>query len=113
DSRRATRVGEDGRLLLLHSQDRQRWDRAAIAEGLVLVEEALSRRPPGRFALQAAIAAVHAQAPSWDATDWSRIVALYEQLRTTWPSPVVALNEASRSEWPMGQWRVSVHSIVS
>jgi len=94
DSRRATRVGEDGRLLLLHSQDRQRWDRAAIAEGLVLVEEALRRRPPGRFALQAAIAAVHAEAPSWDATDWSRIVALYDQLRATWPSPVVALNQA-------------------
>ena len=94
DSRRATRVGDDGRLILLHDQDRQRWDRAAIAEGLVLVEEALSRRPPGRFALQAAIAAVHAQAPSWDATDWSRIVALYDQLRTTWPSPVVALNQA-------------------
>ncbi len=94
DSRRATRVGDDGRLLLLHNQDRQRWDRAAIAEGLALVEEALGRRPPGRFALQAAIAAVHAEAPSWDATDWSRIVALYDQLRATWASPVVALNQA-------------------
>jgi RNA polymerase sigma-70 factor (ECF subfamily) len=94
DSRRATRVDVDGRLLLLHDQDRRRWDRAAIAEGIALVEEALRRRPPGRFALQAAIAAVHAQAPSWDATDWSRIVSLYDQLRAAWPSPVVALNQA-------------------
>jgi RNA polymerase sigma factor (sigma-70 family) len=94
DSRRRTRVGPDGRLLLLQQQDRKRWDRAAIAEGLTLVEEALRPRPPGRFALQAAIAAVHAEAPTWDATDWSRIVRLYEQLSATWPSPVVALNKA-------------------
>lgn len=94
DSRRATRVGADGRLLLLHEQDRLSWDRAAITEGLSLVEEALGRRPPGRYALQAAIAAVHAEAPTWDATDWSRIVALYDQLCATWPSPVVALNRA-------------------
>jgi predicted RNA polymerase sigma factor len=94
DSRRATRVGADGRLLLLHEQDRLSWDRAAITEGLTLVEEALGRRPPGRYALQAAIAAVHAEAPTWDATDWSRIVALYDQLCATWPSPVVALNRA-------------------
>jgi RNA polymerase sigma factor (sigma-70 family) len=94
DSRRATRVGADGRLLLLQEQDRRAWDRTAIAEGLTLVEEALSRRPPGRYALQAAIAAVHAEAPTWDATDWSRIVALYDMLCATWPSPVVALNRA-------------------
>jgi len=94
DSRRATRVGADGRMLLLQQQDRRAWDRAAIAEGLTLVEEALGRRPPGRYALQAAIAAVHAEAPTWDATDWSRIVALYDQLCATWPSPVVALNRA-------------------
>jgi predicted RNA polymerase sigma factor len=94
DSRRATRVGAEGRLLLLHEQDRTAWDRAAIAEGLTLVEEALDRRPPGRYALQAAIAAVHAEAPTWDATDWSRMVALYDQLCAAWPSPVVALNRA-------------------
>jgi len=94
DSRRATRVSDDGRLLLLQQQDRRRWDRKAIAEGLGLVEEALRRRPPGRFALQAAIAAVHAEAPTWDATDWPRIVGFYDQLRSTWPSPVVALNRA-------------------
>jgi predicted RNA polymerase sigma factor len=81
-------------MLLLHEQDRDRWDRRAIDEGLALVEEALERRPPGRFSLQAAIAAVHAQAPTWDATDWSRIVGLYDQLCATWPSPVVALNRA-------------------
>ena len=94
DARRATRVGPDGRLLLLQQQDRLRWDRAAIDEGLTLVEESLERRPPGRYALQAAIASVHAQAPTWEATDWSRIVALYDQLCAIWPSPVVALNRA-------------------
>jgi RNA polymerase sigma-70 factor (ECF subfamily) len=78
----------------LHQQDRGAWDRSAITEGLTLVEEALAGRPPGRYALQAAIAAVHAEAPTWDATDWSRIVALYDQLCATWPSPVVALNRA-------------------
>jgi len=94
DARRETRVGADGRLLLLEEQDRARWDRAAIAEGIALVREALRRRPPGRFALQAAIAAVHAEAPSWRETDWREIVALYDLLRDRWPSPVVALNRA-------------------
>ena len=94
DARRETRLGEDGRLLLLEEQDRSAWDRAAIAEGVALVREALRRRPPGRFALQAAIAAVHAEAPSWRDTDWREIVALYNLLRDRWPSPVVALNRA-------------------
>jgi RNA polymerase sigma factor (sigma-70 family) len=94
DSRRATRVSEDGRLLLLEEQDRRRWDRGAISEGLALVREALGRRPPGRYALQAAIAAVHAEAPRWEDTDWSEIVALYDELCVVWPSPVVALNRA-------------------
>jgi RNA polymerase sigma factor (sigma-70 family) len=94
DSRRATRVDAEGRLLLLQQQDRLAWDRRAIDEGLALVEEALRSRPPGRYTLQAAIAAVHAEAPTWDVTDWSRIVALYDQLCATWPSPVVALNRA-------------------
>src|SRR5207302_6247926 len=70
DARRETRVADDGRLLLLEEQDRARWDRPAIAEGAALVREALRRRPPGRFALQAAIAAVHAESPSWEDTDW-------------------------------------------
>jgi len=94
DARRETRVGADGRLLLLEEQDRSRWDSAAIAEGIALVREALRHRPPGRFALQAAIAAVHAAAPRWEDTDWREIVALYDVLRDRWPSPVVALNRA-------------------
>src|SRR5206468_11999748 len=94
DARRETRVGTDGRLLLLEEQDRSRWDRAEIAEGVALVREALRRRPPGRFALQAAIAAVHAEALRWEDTDWREIVALYDLLVQTWPSPVVSLNRA-------------------
>jgi len=94
DARRATRVDEGGELTLLPDQDRARWDAAEIAEGVALVHEALRRRPPGRFALQAAIAAVHAEAPSWNATDWGEIVALYDVLRELYPSPVVALNRA-------------------
>ena len=94
DARRATRTTEEGRLLLLADQDRSKWDRAEIAEGVALVREALRRRPPGRFALQAAIAAVHAESPTWADTDWAEIVALYDLLRQVWPSPVVALNRA-------------------
>ena len=94
DARRATRVGADGRLLLLSEQDRARWDRAAIEEGLALVRQALTRRPPGRYVLEAAIAAVHAEAPAWAATDWEEVVGLYDLLVQVWPSPVVALNRA-------------------
>ncbi|MGD0393144.1 MAG: DUF6596 domain-containing protein [Acidimicrobiales bacterium] len=94
DARRTTRLGDDGQLVLLADQDRTQWDRAAIEEGITLVREALRRRPPGRFALMAAIAAVHDGAPSWDATDWSEIVRLYDLLVEMWPSPVVALNRA-------------------
>jgi RNA polymerase sigma factor (sigma-70 family) len=95
DARRDTRVGDDGQLLLLAEQDRSRWDSRAITEGSALVREALRCRPPGRYALQAAIAAVHADAPSWDSTDWNEIVALYDVLTKIWPSPVVALNRAA------------------
>jgi RNA polymerase sigma-70 factor (ECF subfamily) len=94
DARRQTRVAPDGRLLLLEEQDRGRWDRRAIDEGLLLVREALQHRPPGRFALHAAVAAVHADAPRWVDTDWREIVALYDLLVQLWPSPVVALNRA-------------------
>jgi RNA polymerase sigma factor (sigma-70 family) len=94
DARRETRVDAAGNLLLLADQDRSRWDRAEIAQGVELVKEALRRRPPGRFALQAAIAAVHAESPSWEATDWDEVVALYGVLSEVWPSPVVALNRA-------------------
>jgi RNA polymerase sigma factor (sigma-70 family) len=92
DSRRETRVGADGALVLLADQDRERWDRAEIAEGVALVRSALLVRPPSRYALQAAIAAVHAESPSWAATDWAEVVALYDVLVQVWPSPVVALN---------------------
>src|SRR6266536_2085686 len=90
DARRATRVGADGRMRLLADQDRAKWDRRAISEGIALVREALRRRPPGRFALMAAIAAVHADAPTWQDTDWRELVALYDLLVQLWPSPVVA-----------------------
>jgi RNA polymerase sigma-70 factor (ECF subfamily) len=94
DARRATRVDESGEFVLLADQDRSRWDRAEIAEGVALAREALGRRPPTRFALQAAIATVHAEAPSWEATDWAELVGLYDLLAQVWPSPVVALNRA-------------------
>jgi RNA polymerase sigma-70 factor (ECF subfamily) len=94
DARRATRADADGRLLLLADQDRSRWDRAAIAEGLALVPGALRGGRPGRFALQAAIAALHAEAPSYAETDWGQIVQLYDVLLAAWPSPVVMLNRA-------------------
>jgi RNA polymerase sigma factor (sigma-70 family) len=94
DARRETRLGPDGRLRLLAEQDRTRWDHATIREGTALVREALRGRPPGRYALQAAIAAVHAEAPTWNDTDWQEIVALYGLLAQVWPSPVVALNRA-------------------
>ncbi len=95
DARRETRVGPDGRLLLLAEQDRTRWDAAQITEGFDLVEEALRRRPRSRHTLQAAIAAVHARAGSWPDTDWGRVVDLYDTLAEVWPSPVVALNRAA------------------
>jgi RNA polymerase sigma-70 factor (ECF subfamily) len=94
DARRATRLDAGGRLLLLAEQDRSRWDRPAIAEGAELVVGALRGGRPGRFALQAAIAAVHAEAPSYGATDWPQLVGLYDELLKAWPSPVVALNRA-------------------
>ncbi|HEX9064754.1 MAG TPA: sigma-70 family RNA polymerase sigma factor [Streptosporangiaceae bacterium] len=94
DARRATRTDESGALQLLGQQDRSRWDAAAIAEGSALVTEALRGGCPGRFALQAAIAAVHAEAPSYADTDWAELLVLYDRLLTAWPSPVVALNRA-------------------
>ena len=95
DARRATRVDAAGELVLLEDQDRSRWDRAAIAEGQALVLDALRGGRPGRFALQAAIAALHAEAPSWADTDWRQVVGLYDLLLQAWPSPVVALNRAA------------------
>jgi RNA polymerase sigma-70 factor (ECF subfamily) len=94
DSRRATRTGTDGELVLLPDQDRSRWDRAQIDEGAHWVERALGTRRIGPYTLQAAIAAVHAQAPSADATDWGEIVGLYDALLRLEPSPIVELNRA-------------------
>jgi RNA polymerase sigma-70 factor (ECF subfamily) len=93
-ARRATRTGPDGRLLRLEDQDRSAWDRGLIAEADRLVVAALRAGPPGRFTLQAAIAALHAQAPTYEATDWRQILTLYDELLRVWPSPVVALNRA-------------------
>jgi RNA polymerase sigma-70 factor (ECF subfamily) len=94
DARRATRVTDDGHPILLENQDRSRWDRPLIAEGADLLAEALRSGPPTRYAVQAAIAAVHAEAPAFEATDWSEIVAHYDVLLRLWPSPVVELNRA-------------------
>jgi len=94
DSRRAARQDDRGDLVVLEDQDRDRWDRDAIAEGIGLVERALRRRTPGPYQLQAAIAAVHAEAPTAADTDWTQIAALYRELYRLVPSPVVALNEA-------------------
>lgn len=102
DARRRTRTAADGRLLLLEEQDRSQWDRSAIEEGLRLVQLALQARPPGRYALQAAIAAVHAEAASWADTDWPQIAALYELLERRWPSSVVTLNRAVATGFALG-----------
>ena len=94
DARRDARADSAGRLILLADQDRARWDAAKIAEGTALVREALAQRPPGRFTLMAAIAAVHDEAPAFGDTDWPQIVGLYDLLMRRWPSPVVELNRA-------------------
>nr|WP_053203158.1 DUF6596 domain-containing protein [Jiangella muralis] len=94
DARRDARVDDAGDLVLLDDQDRSRWDPAEVAEGRALVLDALRHRPPGAYALQAAIAAVHDEAPTAAATDWPQIVGLYDALRATAPSPVVDLNRA-------------------
>ena len=94
DARRSTRLGTDGALLRLEAQDRSRWDMVAIAHAKELINEGLRAPRPGRFILQAAIALVHAESPSFDATDWKAIVRLYDELLVAWPSPVVALNRA-------------------
>ncbi|GAA0239019.1 RNA polymerase sigma factor [Cryptosporangium japonicum] len=93
-SRESTRTDADGRLLRLADQDRSAWDRELIAEADRLVLSALRAGPPGRFTLQAAIAALHAQAPTYAETDWPQIVTLYDALSRVWPTPVVALNRA-------------------
>jgi RNA polymerase sigma-70 factor, ECF subfamily len=93
-SRRDERQSSDGELRTLPMQDRSRWDRQAISEGRELLEAALARHQPGRYQIEAAIAAVHSEAPTADATDWAQIAALYATLREVAPSPIAALNHA-------------------
>ena len=94
ESRRAARTSPNGELVLLDDQDRSQWNREQIAEGLALVESAMSTRRVGPYTLQAAIAAVHAEAASAAATDWGQIIGLYDVLARANPSPVVELNRA-------------------
>ncbi len=94
ESRRAARTSASGDLILLDEQDRSRWNRDQIAQGVALVERALASGRPGPYSLQAAIAALHAEAPRAAATDWTQIVGLYDVLAQAEPSPVVELNRA-------------------
>ena len=92
ESRRAARTSPDGALVLLAEQDRSRWDQVLIAEGQALVRQCLRRGQPGPYQIQAAINAVHSDAPVAAATDWNQILTLYDQLLAVAPSPVIALN---------------------
>jgi RNA polymerase sigma-70 factor, ECF subfamily len=94
ESRRATRTTTEGDLVLLADQDRERWDRGLIAEGQAIVRHCLRRNQPGPYQIQAAINAVHSDAPTAAATDWWQILQLYNQLLSLAPSPIVALNRA-------------------
>jgi RNA polymerase sigma factor (sigma-70 family) len=94
DARRSTRIDADGRLARLKEQDRSLWDRSALADAGDMIVGCLRAGPPGRYVLQAAIASLYAEAPTYDQTDWPQIVALYDKLLEVWPSPVVALNRA-------------------
>jgi RNA polymerase sigma-70 factor (ECF subfamily) len=94
DARRATRTDASGRLLRLEEQDRSAWDRDAINQAHQLILDAFRGGAPGRFAVQAAIASVHARARRYEDTDWPEILTLYDELLRVWPSPVVSLNRA-------------------
>jgi RNA polymerase sigma-70 factor (ECF subfamily) len=93
-SRRDARLGPDGALVPLTAQDRTRWDLALVAEGQAIVRQCIGRNRPGPYQIQAAINAVHSDAPTAEATDWQQIVRLYDQLLRVAPGPVVALNRA-------------------
>ncbi len=94
DARRIARTGKHGELVPLEKQNRARWDKAKIAEGAAILEQVLPRQRPGPYQLQAAISALHAQSPSWQATDWPQIEALYQLLYAIQPSPVIRINQA-------------------
>lgn len=106
DARRAARVDANGDLVLLEDQDRTLWDAEKIARGTALLDRALGLigpgRPAGRFVIQAAVAGVHSEASSFEATDWLALVALYEQLERVWPSPVVTVNKAVAVSFAVG-----------
>jgi predicted RNA polymerase sigma factor len=94
DARRDARSRPDGAVVPLEEQDHDRWDRQAIAEGVAIVSDALARTPVGPYQVQAAIAAVHAEAPRTEETDWPQVLALYRLLGRLSPNPMVTLNEA-------------------
>ena len=94
DSRRETRLNAAGELVLLDEQDRSRWDQAKIQEGIAILDEALALHDPGPYQVQAAISALHAEAPTAEATDWRQIAALYDTLAAMTPSMVVEVNRA-------------------
>jgi RNA polymerase sigma-70 factor (ECF subfamily) len=94
DSRRETRLNAAGELALLDEQDRARWDQAKIHEGIAVLDEALALHEPGPYQVQAAISALHAEAPTAEATDWHQIAALYGTLAAMTPSVVVEVNRA-------------------
>jgi RNA polymerase sigma-70 factor (ECF subfamily) len=102
DSRRDARVSDEGELVLLEDQDRTRWNRAQIDEGIRLVEEALLMRRPGSYQVQAAIAAVHAEAASAPKTDWPQIAVLYDHLLRYERTPVIELNRAVAYSFAVG-----------
>ncbi len=115
DARRTTRVDAHGRLLRLEEQDRSQWDRSAIAEAHDLIVAGLRGGRPGRYVLQAAIASLYAEAPTYDQTDWPQILTLYDELLSVWPSPVVALNRtvAVAQVWGPAQALAEVEELVS
>ena len=102
DARRAARADEQGALIPLDEQDRSRWHAGQIAEGVALVSATLGKGPIGPYQLQAAIAALHDEAATADATDWPQILALYEVLERVSPGPVVTLNKAVAVGWARG-----------
>src|SRR3989440_7156216 len=101
-ARADARFDDRGELVLLEDQDRSRWDHAAIEAAGRLIERAAALRRPGAYQLQAAIAAVHAESPSWEATDWRQIGGLYELLLSQLDTPVVRLNRAIALRWVAG-----------